>query len=92
MYVGFISGTILGRMWNRSTPLSEIMIEIWQSTWDKVKGSKGKVYKKCKNEKCKELFFLFVQGKINKKKFGNDTLESVNDERARWGRHTSWKV
>ena len=62
MYVGFISGTILGRMWNRSTPLSEIMIEIWQSTWDKVKGSKGKAYKKCKNEKCKELFFLFVQG------------------------------
>ena len=62
LYVGFISGTILGRMWNRSTPLSEIMIEIWQSTWDKVKGSKGKAYKKCKNEKCKELFFLFVQG------------------------------
>ena len=37
-------------------------------------------------------FFLFVQGKINKKKFGNDTLESVNVERARWGRHTSRKV
>ena len=92
MYVGFISGTILGRMWNRSTPLSEIMIEIWQSTWDKVKGSKGKVYKKCENEKCKELFSFLFKGKSIKKKFGNDTLESVNVERARWGRHTSRKV